>query len=88
MFSQRGWDSAQVKLVLTEIISQQEVNHYPFRKAYPQHSPCLLPEQAFGILAARIYFSAQQHALVGHLANAEAIPYSRGIESFDIPEAI
>lgn len=54
---------SQLKLVLTYVISQQEVNHCPFRKAYPQHSPCLLPEQEFGILAARIYFSSQRHQL-------------------------
>lgn len=54
---------SQVKLVLTDVISQQEVSHCPFRKAYPQHSPPLLPEQAFAILAARIYFSSQRHQL-------------------------
>lgn len=46
-------------------------------------------EQAFGILWARIYFSFQWCAAVGHLANAGTIPHSRGMEpwSFGIPEA-
>lgn len=45
-------------------------------------------EQALDILGAGIYFSFQWRAAVGHLANAGAIPHSRGTElwSFGIPE--
>ena len=53
-----------VKWVWADVISQLEVHHYPFRKAYPQHSPCLPLEQAFGNRATWTYFSSQLRAAV------------------------
>ena len=81
---------AQVLLVLTDcyLMAAKSITTF-FSSSAGRLIHCFFLEQLLGILGVRIYFSFQQHAAVGHLADAGAIPHSRGVElrSFGIPEA-
>lgn len=89
-FKEAALTPSQVLLVLTDsylIVAKSVTTISSSSAGRLIHSFFL--EQAFGILGARIYFSFQWRAAVGHLANVGAIPHSRGMEpwSFGIPEA-
>lgn len=81
---------AQVSLVLTDfyLMARKSITTF-FSSSAGRLIHCFFLEQLLGILWVRIYFPFQQRAAVGHLANAGAIPHSRGVElwSFGIPEA-
>lgn len=86
-----GRDSGSGVISINRLLSHgSKVNHYLFFfSSAGRLIHCFFLEQLLGILWVRICFSFQQRAAVGHLANAGAIPHSRGMElwSFGIPEA-